>query len=377
MKIAQFIDTEAIGGAETVLLRLSKALKDAGHEVVLLHFKNEELASRLESLGIPTVPLPHLRLYKSIWTLPFFALLFRRLVRRYKFDVLHSHLFGPVSAAGLAFFAARWIRVIGTLHDTYIIAERPKRAILMRMAAMGGCKLVTVAKSMQLYISKRSKIDERDIAVVYNGVEVTLPETEGQKQGLRAHLGLAENDYVFCCVARLVSLKGHDILLKAFSQLKGKNGAHLILVGEGECHAALKELTISLDISQNVHFLGERKDVPQILSVCNCFVLASHTEGLSCSIVEAMFASLPVIASDVGGNHELIAHGISGFLFEDANISQLSELLQEMLNNQASSKSMGEKGFQVAAEKFTLSKMKDGYLSLYMNNYHRTGVGKR
>src|SRR6185437_190945 len=170
MRIAQFIDTYTHGGAETIVLDLSRALRDAGHAPVVLHFGSAYLESRCREVGIDELTVPRLDLYKSIRTLPRFALELRRVLRDQRIDVLHSHLFGPITAGALAARLAG-VEHVGTLHDIHIVAERPARVRLLQAANFLGTRLVAVSDDMIEFYRAHARFTRRGLQCIYNGVD--------------------------------------------------------------------------------------------------------------------------------------------------------------------------------------------------------------
>lgn len=361
MRIAQFIDTASAGGAETVVLDLCRQLRDQALEPVLFHFGSDYLDERARYHGIEQHLVPGWRQYKSVKTLPSFMLQFRRFLRQQHIDVLHSHLYGPVTAAAPASLLAG-IPHIGTLHDVYVVAERPTRIHLLQAAALLGTRLVCVSKHMERYYRQQAHFSQRALQTIYNGTPST-PAAASRR--LRQALGLQPEHLVITCVSRLVSLKNHHLLLHAFSRLAPELSARLLLVGDGPLEAQLRQWSQQLGLQHRVHFLGRRSDVPEILASSDLFALTSDTEGLSCSILEAMSAGLPTVATAVGGNPELIIDGETGFLIAPGDEEALYLRLQTLARDPALRQQFGQAARQRATTLFSLDAMLEGYLRLY------------
>jgi glycosyltransferase involved in cell wall biosynthesis len=139
----------------------------------------------------------------------------------------------------------------------------------------------------------------------------------------------------------------------------------LSLVGEGQKQTAVQALAKELGLSGRVDFLGARDDVSHILAKANVFVLTSNWEGLPISILEAMRAGLPVIASDVGGVREAVIDGESGFLVDRGNLILLRSRLQQLLSDSELRKKMGEAGRKCYLEHFTVERMLEATLRVY------------
>lgn len=361
MRIAQFIDTFSRGGAETVAVELCRTLAAAGHEPVLLHFGSAHLDACCRRHGIAQRVVPAHSLYKSTRTLPGFAREFSRLLRAEGIAVLHSHLFGPVTAGALAARLAG-IRNVGTLHDVYSITDKPRRIRLLQLAALLGSQLVTVSRDMERIYRATGYFPRRRLTTVYNGVADAAPDS-ATVAALRAELGLPQEARVILCVGRLVSLKRHEILIRALGELP-ELPLYLLCAGEGPRLNALRQLAADQGIADRVRFLGDRDDVPALLRLADVFALASATEGLSCSILEAMAAGVPPLVTDVGGNRELVADGESGLLLAAEPAAFAAQLARLGTEPEAFAR-MGLASAERARRLFSFETMSRTYLRHY------------
>jgi len=358
MRIGQFIDTPAVGGAETLVLELCGALRERGHEPVLLHFGNRHLERQCAARGIEAWEVPHHRLYKSARRLPLFIWYFSRYLRALRLDAVHSHLLGAVGATAVAARLAG-VRHVGTLHDTYSLRDNPAYLHLLRLAAWLG-PLVAVSEEMRRFFYDRGGFGAR-LRTIHNGVR--LPPTE-ERGPLRRALGVAADAVVITCVARLVPLKAHTRLLAAFAHLEEPR-AVLLCAGDGPLREPLQQQARELGISGRVRFLGNRDDVPQLLRASDLFVLASDTEGLSCSLLEAMAAGLPAVATRVGGNPELVVDGATGILVPPGEVDALRAALSRLASDAPLRGQMGARAAERAREGFSFDAMTARYEALY------------
>lgn len=361
MRIAQFIDTDGQGGAETMVLDLCRSLRDRGADVVLLHFESDFLRDRCRRFGLDEVSVPHRQLYKSLRRLPLFWARFARFLRAEGVELLHSHLYGPVTGAAPAALLAG-VPHVGTLHDVYVVAERPARIRLLQLAALCGTRLVAVSQDMERFYRQRARFSPNALRTIYNGIAAhaadRLPPTRGG-------LGIGSQDLIILCVGRLVPLKQHRDLLQAFSRLRASAPLRLVLAGDGPLRRELSEEAHRLGIADRVHLLGNREDVPALLAASDIFALASATEGLSCSVLEAMSAGLPIVVTRVGGNPELVVDGESGFLVEPGDADALGERLQRLVDSSELRQELGRRALQRARSAFSPETMIDNYLRLY------------
>lgn len=359
MRIGQFIDTYSLGGAEMVVAELSLALTAAGHEPVILHVGNEHLDRHCRRFGLQQRIIPALRAYKSTKTLPLFALQFARFLRREGIEALHAHLFGPVTAAAMAGRLAG-IPTVGTLHDVYSVAEKPQRIRLLQLSALLGCRLVTVSENMRDFYRSGARFAPQQLDTVYNGVR--LPETAPIT---RAELGLPADAFIVLCVGRLVELKRHELLIQAVAEVSRTRPTYLLCAGDGPRREALQQRAAELGMNEQVRFLGNRDDIPNLLRGADVFALASDTEGLSCSILESMAAGIPAVVTDVGGNRELIRDGETGCLVPRGDADALRKALLLLLDKPEQRRQMGRAAKQRARALFSLDAMTAAYSRLY------------
>jgi glycosyltransferase involved in cell wall biosynthesis len=359
MRVAQFIDTATEGGAETVVVDLCRQLQSRGFEPVLLHFGSPYLTERARQFGIEQHVVPGWEHYKSVKSLPRFGLELSRFLRKLHIDVLHSHLFGPITGAAPACLLAG-IPHVGTLHDVYVVAERPARVRLLQLAALMGTRLVAVSKDMEAFYRGRALFGSAALRTIYNGVRAAPPKAPA---GLREALGLTADDVVITCVGRLVALKNHRLLLDAFSRLD--QPARLLIVGDGPLRQELERTSAQLGTSERVHFLGRRDDVPALLAISDVFALTSNTEGLSCSVLEAMTAGLPAVVTRVGGNPELVVNGETGYVVAAGDVPAVRDRLQDLLRDRELRHRLGRAAEQRASRLFSFDHMVDSYVRLY------------
>jgi glycosyltransferase involved in cell wall biosynthesis len=169
-------------------------------------------------------------------------------------------------------------------------------------------------------------------------------------------------------VARFAPQKNHELLLKAFAQGPASNpNAHLILVGEGMLMEQLKGQTKNLGLAGQVHFLGLRTDIPDVLGAVDVFALSSDWEGNPLSVMEAMASGLPIVSTAVGGVPDLFASGREGFLVQQGDVQGLSNAMTALLINPEVRQSMGIAAAQRARENFDVSKMIQEYEQVYEN----------
>ena len=147
--------------------------------------------------------------------------------------------------------------------------------------------------------------------------------------------------------------------------------ARFLIIGEGPCREALEAQTRSLNIEQNVMFLGSRNDIPRLLAAMDVFALTSHIEANPVSILEAMSVAKPVVATNVGSIHEAVAEGQTGFLVSPGDAFQLTDRILRLLNDPLRAQAMGAAARAAVVERWSIESMVEGYEQLIESVYDR------
>lgn len=369
MKIAQFIHTDNCGGAETLVVNIAAWLTKNGIDNVIVLIDNPYIEKHCALRGLSFVKLPSdIMRFWSIKLLPGFAFKFGRFLRDLNVTVLHSHLFGPTLRGALTAWAFG-LKHIATQHDVYTIQDKPRRHLWLAAAAYLKTKLVAVSEDMNMYYRSYRLLNKFDIKPVYNGVNSDVFGPTGEQRDP------AKVKFVY--VGRLEKVKGLDRLIQAFDGINDELPfgveAELHIYGVGGEEQNLKDLADELMVDDWVTFHGHSDNIPKVLAEHDVFVMTSHSEGLSCSIMEAMLTGLPIVATDVGGNRELVKDNKNGFLldFIDApetieySLDEVRDCLIELASKPKLRYNFGVKSLRLAKENFSLDRMMNQYLKLY------------
>jgi glycosyltransferase involved in cell wall biosynthesis len=204
-------------------------------------------------------------------------------------------------------------------------------------------------------------VPEANVSVVHNGIRLQ-PFEQPANASLRGMLtGGTERPIVFT-PARLHPQKGHVFLLEAAVHV---SDALFVLAGDGPDRGALEAQAKKLGIEDRVCFLGQRQDIPQLLAACDLFVLPSLFEGLPLSVLEAMAAGKPVIATDIGGTNEAVVHRETGLLVPPGNPVELAAAIRDLLTNRSLAACLAEAGRRRVQQKFSSEAMVQGVTRVY------------
>jgi L-malate glycosyltransferase len=290
--------------------------------------------------------------------------------RQNKIDLIHAHLPGG-NLYGSVVGKILGLPVVCTFHNEYAMPGATRRFggiknFLIRNLAS---KLVMVAEYMKQEYLDNAKFPSEKIITIYNGVSDEEAKEPFDIDTFRKEIDFYEGDLLIANVANFRPPKGHLILIEAASLVcQTIPQAKFLLIGEegdGKIKGEILERIGKYNLQDRVKLLGFRDDISQILRFIDIFLLASISEGLPMSVVEAMKASRPVVATDVGGLPEVVKQGVTGFLAKPGDHYDLAEKLIVLLKDQKLRKEMGEKGREVAVSMFSLDEMISKYQALY------------
>ena len=232
-------------------------------------------------------------------------------------------------------------------------------------------KIVTVSKNLKNRLINEIKIKPEKIIHIPNGVD-TNKFNIYKKEFIRKKFGFKKEDFIIGIVARLDPIKNHKTLIFAFKEIVTIHpNTNLAIVGDGSLRNKLENQTYQLGIKNKVIFMGERDDVPEILKTFDIFVLPSLNEGMSNTILEAMATGIPVIASNVGGNPELVIDGETGFLFPTNDVESLVQKIKTYILHPELKQKHGYNAHKRVEEKFSLDQMVRRYEELYVELVER------
>lgn len=292
-------------------------------------------------------------------------------IRKDKIDIIHAHQYTPYFYGVLAaLLSGRRCKIIFTEHGRhYPDARRPKRVIFNQFLNFFTCSITGVSEFSINSLVEYEALPRGKMKVIYNGIRTELFDMPVDRQAKRKELGLSLEDKVIGIIARLEPVKDHAMLLRAFEKVVKKiPEAKLLIAGDGKLKDSLQSLARNLRIEKSVFFLGVRRDIAELLKALDVFVLSSLSEATSVTLLEAMAAGIPIVATKVGGSPEIVMDGKTGLLVPRSDDKAMAEALIEVLSNSDKAKNMGLAGKQRVNELFTLDKMTKAYSELYNKN---------
>lgn len=230
---------------------------------------------------------------------------------------------------------------------------------------------VALSRDLAAYLVDRVGVPQGRIAQIHNGVDVARFIRPAPGRAAPAGCPFSERElFVVGTVGRMQTVKAQPLLAAAFAralQLQPalRNRLRLVLVGDGPLRAQAQAVLASAGVEQFAWLPGERADVPDVMRGLDCFVLPSQAEGISNTILEAMASGLPVVATEVGGNPELVVDGQTGTLVPSGDVEALAAGIASMAGDPARAAAMGAEGRLRAERHFSLPVMVDAYRQLY------------
>ncbi len=347
------------GGAERVISNLAASLDPRRYRAVLCLFRPGWLQERSESRGIRTFIIPTHGMTDWQW-----ALQFKRLLRQEQVDLIHAHEF-DANVQGTFVAALSGIPLVATVHGKNYFWERIRRRLAYRWVSRKAT-MVAVSQNLKQFIIEKVGVLPGRVKVLYNGVDVLPQCTPTEVIECRKELGLPEDHQIVGVVGNLYPVKGHQYLIDGIPSVLAKcPNTSFVFAGRGELEVELKAQVHRLGVEAKVFFLGLRQDIPRILAMLDVFVLPSLSEGLSMAILEAMIAGKPVVATQVGGNPELVLDGETGFLVPPRDSQTLAAKVVTLLTDKDTAAQFAERGKRRAEGQFSLRTMVSSYQSLY------------
>ncbi|WP_437812806.1 glycosyltransferase family 4 protein [Sorangium sp. So ce1078] len=366
-KVAHVVLSLNVGGLERVVLRLlERTARDRFAPVVCALEEPGALADELARLDVPLVVLarrpgldPGLPVRLAAW------------LRREEIRLVHTHNPGPhlygAIAAGLARAASLpgggGPRVVHTKHGRNYPKQK-RKVLVNRLAAALTDRVVAVSDDARAVALEVERLDPAKVVTILNGVDTDVFRP-GDAGAARARLAVPGSGYHVGCVARLSPEKDHATLLAAFARLREvRPDAHLSLIGDGPLRPALEQQAARLGLGGAVTFTGTRGDVAELLPAFDVFALASLTEGISLTLIEAAAAGLPIVATRVGGNPEIVEEGETGLLVAPGAPETLAAALEAVAVREDRA-AMGMRGRARVIERFGMDRMIRAYEDLY------------
>jgi glycosyltransferase involved in cell wall biosynthesis len=372
VRIAYCIDTMRIGGSALNALRTSERLDRSRFEISVISLQpNGPLAERYRDAGIPVHGFPLKSLYAADTVRQGMRL--AGWLRRERIEILHCHdlyanLFGApwgrVAGVRAVITSRRWIHPLRNrqLEVANRIVYRVGHRVLVNSPAVGRAAMTMDGVSPKRILEVSNFVDA--------GAFASLPS--GMADDVRRELRIPADALIVGCIARLAAVKDHATLLRAIALLVPRwPTLRLVLVGDGELRSELETLAVSLGIRDRVHFAGFRDNEPNLHHLFDISTLASLSEGFPNSLVEAMAAGRPVVATNVGGNADAVRTD-TGVLVPVSDPDGFAAGLEGLLADETLRRRMGARAREVAQHEYHASSVIARLEQIYLQLAGRT-----
>lgn len=388
LKILHLIPTLTSGGAERQMVNVVRGTsREEFDHVVCVIGESDFFAPHLREAGYRVIDLDIPGKRPLVRT----ALKFRRIIAEEKPDVIHTRLYN-------ASISARIANLLSTGNTPMItsieLADYEPEIIRIskwnpyKVMGLKALDKITSALTGPFYVPcsnfvmnsyrRNFGIDESRTQVIYNAVDPAgLAASPGEKDEARRGLGLPGDAFIYLNVGRLDQQKNHRLLFEAFSQVTAElPNAFLLLAGTGALEEPLKKIATELGLDKKVLFLGRRNDVGALLELADVFVFPSLFEGHPVALIEAMFKSLPCIASRIEVFEEVVADGETGLLVDPHSVTELKKAMIELYENEGLRRSLGENAAREAEAKYTVAVTTRQWEEFYRRSARARGVAK-
>ena len=349
-----------VGGAEEMVLNLVRHLPPRFEPTVCCIHEEGPIGEEIRRTGTPVVVLgltPGSRR-------PHDVLGIAEYLRASKPQIVHTFLLTASLYGRVAAILARVPIVIGTEVNIYE-RKRPIHALAERLLMAGTDAVVASAESVRDFYVKQVHADSSKIDVIYNAVDFAQAKPSTPREEVRRTLGLPPAARVAGIIARLTEQKGHRYLFEALASQSSLADVHLLVVGGGELRDTLERAAVSTGLVSRVHFLGPRRDLGDLLAAMDVFVLPSLWEGLPLSMVLAMSAGVPVVATAVAGIPEVVEDGRTGILVPSRDATALGAALARLFSDSALRGRIGAGARAHVLTRFGIEHYVDSVVALY------------
>lgn len=344
MRIAFLTMGRDIGGAKQDIITLSQKIAAKGHKVFVISSPGV-MDKELEDTSVVCLPADFYT--RSPWGLFKASRTLAKFVKEYNIELINPQGFFTAAIAWLSKWSLKPHKspIVTTIHMFSSLSYYKYAWMLNKFSD----KIITESNCERIRLEGGGTV-RSSIRVINNSVDTERFSQENSIPVLRSEYQLGSDIVAFGIIARLSPEKSHEDYIAAAHIVHQQDpNTRFFIVGDGPTRESLMDLTKDLDY---IIFTGARRDIPNVLRSLDCFVLCSKVESLPLSIREAMSMSLPTIVTDVGGNREIVAEGITGLLVPPSSPVQLANAMLKIVRNQEYAALMGKKARQYCLDRF-------------------------
>lgn len=370
LRVLLLVTDLTFGGAETQVVRLASEFTANGLHVCVVSMM--EPKTWLGELAEHGVEVRTLGMSRGIPD-PRAILRFRRIVREFAPDVVHCHMFHANILGRVARLFCPIPALISTVHNLKETSEAGggtfwKECLYRITDSLSSRTTIICNAALQRYV-KVGAVPRNRLQVIPNGIHSgTFTRSEEHRRTTRARLGIADQ-FVWLAVGRLAHQKDYPNLFLAIQKLPP--AGHIVLIaGSGPLEAELKAESARLGIQDRVNFLGAREDIRHLYDAADAYVMSSEFEGFSIALLEASCMEKPIVATDAGGNNEIVLNGITGYVVPTKDPDSLSNAMCLMMrSSSAERRRMGLAARNHCTTHFEMKQVVRRWLEMYQELY--------
>lgn len=372
VRVLHIVGDSRFGGVARIIRGLGRISRAEGWQVDVL--ATDPLLQNVltkDSLGVVNLDVIH----RAIRPLSDFGGLMRlrRFLERERYTIVHTHTSKAGFVGRLAARMAGIPIIVHTVHGFAFHEQSPTLvrqfySVLERMASRWCDRIVSVSQFHRSWALELGICGPSQIEAIPNGITPQARREQVERADLRRELGVGDRELCILSVARLAADKGLANLIQAAEILRsGERNFRVVIAGDGPVRAALEQLARDRGVTDVVTFLGFREDVPELLHAADLVVLPSLREGLSISLLEAMAAGKPIIASSIGSHREVAAQSEMALLVPPADPETLAKTIRELTGNPLRMAQIGVRARALFEACYTEDRMLKSYHRLYQN----------
>ena len=372
--VAHILHRFDTGGLENGVVNLINHMPAQAfrHVVIALtdvtDFRHRLQRSDVECIALHKPPGQGFKVYPQLW----------RLLRRLRPAIVHTRNLAALEMQPAAWAAGVAVRIHGE-HGRYVEdldGSSVRHQRIRRLYSPFVHRYVALSQDLAGYLSGRVGVAPGRIEQIYNGVNADRFRPRTADDALPEGWPFAGDHFVVGTVGRMQTVKHQTLLARAFVRALVlapdlRPRLRLALVGDGPLRAACAQVLQEAGLADMAWLPGERRDVPELMRGLDAFVLPSLGEGISNTILEAMASGLPVVATAVGGNPELVTHGVTGHVVPSDDVEALAAALVTLARDPAGAAAMGSAGRADVERRFSLQAMVGAYQHLYETTLHK------
>ncbi|MCX7711589.1 MAG: glycosyltransferase family 4 protein [Clostridia bacterium] len=362
MKVLYLLNHAGKAGTERYVYSLIEKLNKKKINAYFAYNEEGLLVEQVKEIGIETfrIEMKHPLDIAAAWKL-------NKLCKQLGIDLIHTQYLRENYIALLSRFFNPKVKVMYTSH--FIMANNFVLRVFNRILTRLEANIISVCnKGKQMLMS--NGLDGKKIKVIFNGVD---PNFWGDpiESTMRKEFGIDEDAFVFLCGSRFAYDKGHKFLIQSVAELKKTTDKKFkcVLANDGPLLEECKQLVKDLDLEGDIIFTGFRKDIKNLIAGSDLYINSSEHEALSFAIIEVLASGLPVIATDMGGNDDIInAETNCGILVQYNDAKGLAASIQKIMGNKELQKNLRKNALKAIQERFNLDKMVEETYNLYVDS---------